>query len=765
MKLGLVAESQRPPDSPDSVLVVEPSIGSTTRTKGNLYLLVTGAGGGELRPATNMVAERVRHEYYYDESAGIAICLKKAIRAADRELRMSAKAGAPAIPPGVIGIALAVVRGNELYVVTVGPAEAYLVRQARLLTLPDPSPDSGLPAENPADPEVWHGDLALGDSLILISPNATRRIGLAPIQDAVIQLHPQVAIEQIHRQLTGGGIGIAGGDGMIALEAHEVSTTQKTQPLKPVWPSDALAGVPERSPIPLADTVSDGVTAMQHTAKQVQRTADGMLRHSVYGLFDRMPRRPVQRVRITPIAVQRERQRRLASAIVGMLVILTIVGTSLWFLAGTRRTDGVDQQQRGQTAYSAAVTEIFQVYGNDRDLMISNPAQGAKYLEDAYKNLQVALQNGYSADSLSAMTSTVVAGLNDYYRINVLTPQVVLSFGGDDLSGLVLGGDGGAYLIDHTNDTVYRVDLVTRAKAVVAIKGEAPDSGGVVGTPLLLTSGGPDVLILDSANAVWRWRPGAAATAGQGTLLKLNITDSGTWGTGVRAFGTFVTDALQGQYTIYVVVPSAGQIIKYPPAGDGSGYPSSSKLDYMSASEDVNLVTDMYIDGSVYLLNKGQVERFDAGQRTIRGWTADLPRDKVMRPAAPVYTSISADNPISDQGNLYAYDNTGRRVISLSKNNGTFVQEYVLPGNSTFFTALKGMFIRTGPNGSSPTLFWVESGNLMSAALPVPAGAATPTPKATPAPPVKATPTPKLKPTPIPTPVRSPAGPTGGVAP
>ena len=228
---------------------------------------------------------------------------------------------------------------------TTGPAEAYLVRDARLLTLPEPGPRAVCRPRMLADPEIWRGDLLAGDCLILISPNATRRIGLAPIQDAVLRLHPQVAIDQIHRQLTGGGIGVAGGDGMLALEATEVSVTQKVQPLKPVWPSDSLAGMPERSPIPLADTVADGVGVVQLTARQVQRTADGVLRHSVAGLFEHMPRRPVQRVRVTPIAVQRERQRRVASAIVGMLMVLAVVGTSLWYLAGTRH-----EVQRRQAA-------------------------------------------------------------------------------------------------------------------------------------------------------------------------------------------------------------------------------------------------------------------------------------------------------------------------------------------------------------------------------------------------------------------------------
>ena len=41
MKLGFVAEQDRLPDSPDTVVPEEPTIGSIVRSKGNLYLLVT----------------------------------------------------------------------------------------------------------------------------------------------------------------------------------------------------------------------------------------------------------------------------------------------------------------------------------------------------------------------------------------------------------------------------------------------------------------------------------------------------------------------------------------------------------------------------------------------------------------------------------------------------------------------------------------------------------------------------------------------------
>jgi len=722
MKLGVIAESQRPPDSPDTVLVVEPSIGSTIRTKGNLYLVVTGAGGGELRSATNMVAERIRHEYYYDESAGITVCLQKAIRAANRELRVTERlAVSHEGAGGPIGVALAVVRANELYVTTVGPAEAYLVRDARLLTLPEPGPQSGLPNEETDDPEIWHGDMVAGDSLILISPNATRRIGLGPIQDAVIQLHPQVAIEQIHRQLTGGGIGVSGGDGMLALEASEVPVTQKLQPLKPVWPADSLAGVPAHSPIPLADSVIEGVSAVQHTAKQLQRTADGVVRHGVYGLFDHMPRRPVQRVRVTPIQVQRERQRRLASAVVGLLVVVTVVASSLWYLSGTRVSNKVDQQQRGQSAYIQAQSDVLSVFGAGRDLLTSDPRAAKNYLEDAYRNLKIAKQNGYTDEELTSLSAQVTVGLNRLYKVTVLQPQLVLTFGNDQLTAVVQGPDNAAYVLDHSNDSLYRVDLVSRLKKAVTLKGVAPpNSGGsTVGAPLLLTTGGPDVLLLDDSNQLWRYRPPGPGVIGDGTTVKINVEDSGTWGANVRAIGTFLTDASLGQYNLYAVVPSAGQVYKYPAALDGTGYYAKARQNYLvgEAGQGVNNVSDMYIDGSVYLLDGGVVKRYDAGQSSVKNWTADPPTDTVVRPQPPYYSRITADNVVADQGNLYIYDGVGRRIVVIAKSDGAYIGEYILPDNSPYFSALGGMFIRTGPTGSTPFLYWVEAGNLLMAPL------------------------------------------------
>ena len=177
MKLGVVAEHDRLADSPDTLVVVEPSVGSVARSKGHLYLLVTSrVSSRHALEATRLAAETIRNEYYYDESAGIRVCLQKAIATANKRLAHQAdRLGIKTSDGnGPIGIGVAVVRGSEMYVATVGPAEAYLIRQARLSTLPDPHRERGLPS-GALEPDVWRGEISVGDSLVLVSPERHRQ--------------------------------------------------------------------------------------------------------------------------------------------------------------------------------------------------------------------------------------------------------------------------------------------------------------------------------------------------------------------------------------------------------------------------------------------------------------------------------------------------------------------------------------------------------------------------------------------------------------
>src|ERR1041384_5252030 len=111
MKLGLVPEADRLPDSPDQMLVVEPNVGSVARSKGALYLLVSARkSGNRIADATRQVADTIRSEYYYDESAGIRVCIRKAIQTANKKLaHQRDRLGVPSgDADGPIGIGIAV---------------------------------------------------------------------------------------------------------------------------------------------------------------------------------------------------------------------------------------------------------------------------------------------------------------------------------------------------------------------------------------------------------------------------------------------------------------------------------------------------------------------------------------------------------------------------------------------------------------------------------------------------------------------------------
>ena len=234
LKLGAVTEQDQLADSPDAIVVVEPSVGSVARSKGNLYLLVTSRiTGNRAREATRMIADTIRNEYYYDESAGIRQCLTKVMGVANKRLahqRDRYGMGHPGADGGPIGVAVAVVRGRELYVATVGPAEAYLIRQARLSTLPDPNRDRGLPVDE-LEPEVWRGELSVGDSLCLVSANIVAKIGTDALKDALVTLHPQSAIEHLHARFVAADG--KGSDGALAFEANEVGATHKAKIARP----------------------------------------------------------------------------------------------------------------------------------------------------------------------------------------------------------------------------------------------------------------------------------------------------------------------------------------------------------------------------------------------------------------------------------------------------------------------------------------------------------------------------------------------------
>jgi hypothetical protein len=709
-KLGVVPEADRLPDSADSVLVTEPSIGAVARSKGSLYLVVTARGGGSrLRSLTRLVAETIRAEYYYDESAGIRIVLEKAIDLANKRLLHERGPWDPT-EGGPIGVALAVVRGTELYVSTAGPAEAYLVRGARLSTLPDPERERGLPYAG-LRPDVWRGEFAVGDSLLLVSPNLAARLGPEALKDALVTLHPQSAVEHLHHRFVAAGG--TGSDAALAIELTEVAATTRTRTLEPVRAPEPLAGAPDRGPFPLADQVSEGVAALGTQARTAGRAARSVLDRLVLAAQDRLPRRPTVYRRVTPYSARREQQRRAAVAVLAFVLVAGGLGLAVYAAGGGPPREAVASLTAGQRALNAANEAIATVWAPGVDLVTGDPRRARQLLETAYEQLAAAERAGIPSSTTEPLRRRVVEGLDRLFGVVPVATTLLFSFEGaetpTDLRGLVIGPDGAPFVLDRATKSVYRIDVAGQTATAILREGTKA-SGATAAEPRFLFVGGPDVLVFDAANQLWRWRP--ANTSGKGTLARIPIKNSASLGDDVRAVGTYVRNASLGLYNLYIVDPSARQILMYSPAADGSGYPADP-TGRLATERDVGGFEALYIDGDIFVTDEGVIERFVSGRSG--GWSAEPPPDELLRPA-PHYRFLASASP-RRLGRLYAYDARNGRIVAYEKATGAYVEQYRLAGGDPAWRDLRGMAVVAGTDDVPDTIIWIDRTRLVSSLL------------------------------------------------
>jgi hypothetical protein len=277
----------------------------------------------------------------------------------------------------------------------------------------------------------------------------------------------------------------------------------------------------------------------------------------------------------------------------------------------------------------------------------------------------------------------------------------------------------------------------------------ASASGTKVADPKLLAAGGPDVVVLDAKNVLWRWRP--ADAKGKGTLARIRVAESATWGADILGIGTYVRNAEDGLYNLYVLDPSEQQILRYSPAQDGSGYPGVGS-GYLTTPQDLSRATSVYIDGEVYLADGGIVERFVSG----RGgdWGPDAPPDVLLRPP-PTYRLIASPGT-RGEGTMYAYDPGSDRILAFDKASGKYQAQFRIAKDGPDWSDVRGFFVVNRASGQAPVVYWIDEQRIGVATLqdistpPAP----SPTPSVSPgaSPSGSAKPTAKPKPTVTPAP-------------
>jgi hypothetical protein len=712
LKYGLVSEEDRLPNSSDSIVVTEPTTGSKTRTKGSLYLIVCSKGvGGRTRDACTLVADTIRREYYYDESAGIAIVLEKAVRAANRRLRQSREGNGLAAYS--IGICLAVVRGNELYVATAGDANAYLIRSARLL-MPEHHSGVGLPAADNLRLGVWRGDFAVGDSLVLASRNLVEVVGTEELKNAVVTLHPQSAVEHLHHLFVAAGG--EGSDAVLALEATEVSLTRVEHRLVPVVPAEPLAGEPERSPIPLADQVAGLATAVRDGAGAVRTGVGDSVSGGVNRVLDLMPRRRTGYRRMRTASDSQENRRRASIAAIALVAVFVLLGGLVWYLGPFRTDTPTNNTPDGAAALSDATDKVNQVTAPG-DMIHNDPVTAQTLLQGAWDDLQHA-QGQVSATAYNPVLARVTSSIEELIgTARVSGTQFYAAPAGATVTDVVLGPDSAAYAI--VGDGVVRVDPTTGSVATIVQSGAG--SGQGMGKPRLLSVGGPDLLIVDDGGNLWRWRPSDAL--GGGTLGQIRVAGDQAWGPDVVDIATFVINPAEGTYRLYVPYPTGSQILRYEPTADGSGFSAPGPY-FLTANEPVSTFKQIMVDGDLYAVTPTDLLKYFSGTNT--GFSLDpAPDDRNLRPGHSYGLLDATGN--KGNGQLFIWDSQWQRILVYDKTDGSYVEQYLAAPGAPPFSDLTGMYIIDRGVTQPPILVWARADGLYQVPL-----VAAPAPTASP---------------------------------
>jgi hypothetical protein len=140
------------------------------------------------------------------------------------------------------------------------------------------------------------------------------------------------------------------------------------------------------------------------------------------------------------------------------------------------------------------------------------------------------------------------------------------------------------------------------------------------------------------------------------------------------------------------------------------------------------------------------------------GWTPDKLADAQVRPNPEFVILSSPDMPDGSSskriGTMYAFDRANSRIVAFSKDDGDYLEQYVLADGDRGWRDLRDMVVLPGADEAAPATVWWISGNALHSAPLVaaegPAATPTPTPSPTAAPTPKPTKTPKPKKTPKP---------------
>lgn len=727
-RIGLPSPEARLADAFDLVAFNEPTIGALARTKGSLFLLAQLTGGTTaLARAAREALEAIETDYYYDLSAGVLVSLTKALSGANRRLYHGRRRLAIPRRSGV-SIVAAVVRGREVHVVRLGPASAVIVRAGRMYEVPPP------PAVKEEDPRVrrrrvaaslgealevepyaWHGALATGDCLALVSRHFAHTVGVDELKQALATMRPAAAIEHLqHVFAIRGG---AGSDGVLAIEVADLSSTATTHQLEPVRPAEPLAGLPDQSPVPLADAIGRALHRAGDSAERAKSAFGRGIVVLMSWILAFVPHRRPEYPRSIPRTAEREAGRRRRRGLVGMMAVAGILAVGS-VVAAAPRPEPTEAIPRASVA-RASIAEAVELVGvveeriGGADLIDRDPERASALLTDARAAIERAAGAGVADLELASLRGRVDRRLDALYlvtRIGHIEPVVEFASAVEDVqpADMVAASDGSLWVLESGRGRILRVDPADGSVAIIYRAGQSLDSGETPGDPWLIATAATDVVVIDRDRVAWRIDLAERIPR----LMPLV-------GAEALSSATTLMAALQHRppleiFNLYVVDGATGVIDRWsPPAVIPVTYPEPPAPYLIEAPDlDPRDARDLRVDINGWLLHAKTVTRIDFGSpRNQADFSLDAPPDAAVRPSLDYRLLDGAT--VGDRDLLYVYDAAGDRVLAFQRADGAFVRQWMATADGAAATALRdvrGLSVASVSDGPPAALLLTSDG-------------------------------------------------------
>ncbi|HYI67230.1 MAG TPA: hypothetical protein VEW95_09920 [Candidatus Limnocylindrales bacterium] len=733
-RIGLPAAEERPPDSFDLFAFHEPAVGASARTKGSLYLLAQLTGGNaSLAKGTREALEAIERDYYYDLSAGVLVSLARALAGANRRLYHGRKRLGIPRRSGVSIVAV-VIRAREAHVAKLGPASAVIVRDGRMYEVPPPP---AVTEEDPrirrrrvaatlgealeVEPYTWKGALATDDRIALISRHFAHTVGVEELKAALATMRPGQAVEHLQHIFTiRGG---TGSDGILAIEVTDLASTATTHHLEPVRPAEPFAGLPDQSPVPLADAIGRGLHRAGDAAEGAKSAFGRGVLTLITWILAFVPRRRPEYPRSIPRTAEREQYRRRRLGLAGMAVVAGIlaVGSTVAGLPAARPTDAIPRASVARESIAEAVELVRAV--EDRvdgaDLVDRDPEQAVELLADAHAAVARAASVGVDDDQLAHLQRRIDRRLDALYQVaRIERPSTVVDLAASlediDPADMVAASDGSLWILDAGRGRVVRADPADGSAAVISRAGQALESGAMPGDPWLITTAATDVVVIDRQRTAWRIDlaeriPRVMPMAGAADLSS----------------DTTLIGALQHRppleiFNLYAVDGATGEIRRWsPPAVIPVTYPQAAEP-FLTQWPDLDPreARDLRVDVNAWLLHADTVTRVDFGSpRDQADYSLDRPPDADVRPDLDYRLLDGAT--VGDRDFLYVYDAANDRIIAFQRADGAFVRQWMAPDQGAAAGALsdvRGLSVTSVSDGP-PVAFLLTADGVLRLVL------------------------------------------------